>query len=353
MNQETYAFSENFGRFIETRINLGEELADDSQFREILPPYVGEGAKRFDGSPFGDLRIGKEIATTMTGSIQDATVVNSDGNAEIPRRVAVKYYNDCYERFKNVQDKELWIVNSYRYLRLFNETGIVPRVYFLSGESELPPMFHAAAPFVGHFAVRNYDRCVQLGAKVSYMVQDLVGPSVATYIVWLNRRMGKHTDFTKTVLVLAKKAVELLDVVYRYGVVHGDINFRNIAFKHPVESFETIVPETSGLVLLDFKFGDFYPSNINKPYAESLNVQWKATAALSLWELSGYRRGPRDDALIGDDICASDRAKAQETLEKIADHVKAAVTPDEEPDYSGIADAIDRVIRHITTAKRV
>ena len=421
-NHGTYALDEKFGRFIETRISLGAEITDEADFPEIRPPYVGVGPKRPDGSPFGELHIEKEIVTTMTGSIQEATIVNPEDEAESSQRVAVKYYNDCYERSENIEGSDDWIVNNYRYLRLFNETGIVPRVYYLSGVSDFPHVFDPNAPYIGHFALRHYDQCVRLKSQVSYMVQELVGPSIASYLAWLNGRMGKHTDFTKTVLVLARKAIDLLDVVYRFGVVHGDIHLGNIAFKHPVESFEAIVPEASELVLLDFKFGDFYPSNINKPEEVSDNLKGKAANTQSHWELSGFRTGPRDDvyrllravalalsrgrmsmgenrlvqanmeaagnppigskfciqtereihkyikselsmftysiplassALIGDNISAADRAQVQKTLEKIANHVKAAVSPDEEPDYSGIAEAMDQVIRYINNAKRI
>ena len=284
---KNYAFDRRFPNFIATRLALKSFEDDQEGYAEIPPPYMGDDGSVIDGSPLGPLPLVQELSRGPSGSVNVAFVGG--------RFVAVKYMNDCKQRLLALHPSQM--LEEYRFLKVLNNTGLVPPVYFLSKEATLGARPRPKAAYTGLVSLANHERCVLLGTKVRYMVQAMAGPTVQAFFDWFVRHPDgiKHTRYTKSVLTVGLKVLDLIETIHGMGIVHGDIHGLNIAFKQPIRSFVDINIDAAELVLLDFGDSLFYPNNLNKPAKSFVKVPVGRIALLSMYQLEGYRTGPRDD----------------------------------------------------------
>lgn len=284
---EDYALDERFPSFIATRFAMKTLFEDQEGLSDISPPYMGDNTALVDYSPFGPLFLVQEMARGPSGSVHVAFVGVGF--------VSVKYMNDCKQRLFGL-DPSL-MLTEFGFLKVLNDTGLVPPVYMLSKEAFLGGELVPKAPYNGRISAAHYNRCVQLGTKVRYMVQELAGPTVQAFFDWyMEHPEGlQNTKFISAVITIGLKIVDLIEAIHDVGIVHGDINADNIAFKHPVRSFIDIDIESAELVLLDFGDSVFYPNYLNKPEKRSSKLLAARKAFLSMYQLGGFRTGPRDD----------------------------------------------------------
>ena len=228
-----------------------------------------------------------------------ASIVPASGGEGLPALI-VKYVDDCRERFSQREHFFVGLESEFAVMAALNDTGLVPRVYFLSEAVGIPAKMEDMDPRTLNKKLKlAYETCVGLGTHIRYMVEERVGPSILDYIEWIaltQRSLFESNELRRILLIVYKKALVLLERIHVLGVMHGDIHFGNIAFKRPVTSLEEIVNlESEELVLIDFEQSFFYPALFGAPLKARRSNQGLTPFLLSVWRLAGEREGPRDD----------------------------------------------------------
>jgi tRNA A-37 threonylcarbamoyl transferase component Bud32 len=289
--------------------HTGEEIAEKVQ-QLWSNDIVEEGADLTLDFNDGD--------SVMWGDVEDKTSAadeksDSQSSDVTQSEYVVKYFNDCRERLhKHIvgafTDAELDKRNEweFRVLRALNDTGISPKVFYIS-----PPLVLSKSSILPlplrmqtEYLASHEKKCASKGTKIRYIVQQAVGPSIGMYISALskNRLVYSSTEFTRKMLVIFQKVLDLIQKLHNKGFIHGDIHVYNIAFRQPVlGEIADIDIDNIDLVLIDFGLAKWFPESMgmdmrNDPIA-MFELPLLNPRLLSLWQLRMDRAGRRDDVL--------------------------------------------------------
>lgn len=237
-----------------------------------------------DVTPLGGMRLEKQIHESADGKVFYASIGDIS--------YVVKYVNDCGIRLRG-ENQEHPLVTESLFLAKLNETGIAPRVYYLSPPGVLEGHPNKVEDLLlprhaTEFLMDNLEECLEVGTNIRFLVQERVGVSLPVYIfssILLTKEPSREEN--RRILKLFAKSVELLERLHKEGIVHGDIHLGNIALANSNN-------EEEELVFLDFELARLMAADNNlkrmgKPW-EHLNMR-----LLSPWQLEGAIIGPRDD----------------------------------------------------------
>ena len=120
---------------------------------------------------------------------------------------------------------------------------------------------------------------------VRFMTQELVGETLDSVY------SSDHKPGVRSAMLIFKRIVHLLRTIHDMGIIHGDVHLGNIAFSAPGDR------DISSLLLIDFGASSFFPADFCKDdFLEEYANQYKVEPVLlSVFQLSGYRSGRRDD----------------------------------------------------------
>lgn len=292
---------------------------------DMLPPYVGVGPRRLDVFPRGVLNLLGRIAQTYSSVIFNAIVTAEQPDfiddtplkrirASNSNTVAVKYYNDCFERNLNQTPLVHPLIHEYSIMKYLSELHIAPEAFYVSptatltlatdgdvsgASATLEPAKRVQSQSFGKMTVPT---CVALRTEVRFMVMEEVGMNVFTYMRWVSQQ--PVADYHKKALRLSMKMMDLLQRLHEQGFYHGDLHHGNVAFKHNYAEERGIDLDTAELVLIDFGMSDFYLSEIGtrvyKPRRRDLGI-----SLLSPWHIDNERLSPRDDLFRAFELISS------------------------------------------------
>lgn len=302
---------------------LSRILSEEAHDSHALDFNCQEGCE-WENSPFGRIQLVSSLAVTDGSKIFDAYSAafdhssappsSSSGGVSFPKKkrkadvsdgggtekanLVIKYTNDySARRWRNSAIHPL--LHEYAFLRVLQDSGIVPKTYFLSGASNLPSVFPPCIK-VRSRNLRDsqlFQKRVTAGTQVRFMVQDKVGPSVNDYFRRLNQSKAAAAERNLVVnaVAIAIKALDLIRRLHQRGIIHGDVHGGNIAFKNPVVRMTDSLTDLD-LVLIDFGHAVFFPDQIGTP--EKVPPDLSLTHwYLSPWQLRNFRKGRRDDVI--------------------------------------------------------
>ena len=349
-----------------------------------------------DASPLGELRHVANITSTMQSVLR--IVEDPSG-----RQFVAKFVSDCRSKYHGrTEDSNL---AEYSFQAALNDTGLAPKVYFLSPPAPIVRGFPMKAR--SGLMIKSTDHCIDLKSELRMTVMQIVGQSVDAYLKWFREQSGSGAAYFRAVMHMTLKTLRLIESLHSHGVVHGDIHGGNIVFRDgkPMQEYDM---ETDELMLIDFGMASFFPDqhlqSDHAPTDTTLNV-----LMLTPWQLLDKRYGRRDDlykildyvahVLSGDrlgdafedlhrridprpwapfsrstfrkacqryrskyslftpnryyelgccvvmEIGAQKRRSVQTTLETVVMHVKAIPHPDDEPDYAFISGALRFILQ--------
>ena len=250
----------------------------------LAPPLLwNRKGYNLDVTPLGVMRLEKQIHESADGKVFYASIGDNS--------YVVKYVNDCGLRIRGEKQEHLLVTESL-FLAKLNETGIAPRVYYLSPPSVLTGHPNKVEDLLlprhaTEFLMDNLEECLEVGTNIRFLVQERVGVSLPVYIFSSILTKEPSGEENIRILKLLSKSVDLLERLHKEGIVHGDIHLGNIALANTNT-------DEGELVLLDFELARSMDieadlNNKGKPW-EHLNLR-----LLSPWQLEGAIIGPRDD----------------------------------------------------------
>jgi hypothetical protein len=304
---------------------LSRILSEEGHDSHALDFNCREGSE-WENSPFGPIQLVSSLAVTDGSKIFNAysaafdhTMAPSSSSSGIPlysllkkkrkadvlegggtdkANLVIKYTNDySARRWRNGAIHPL--LHEYAFLKVLQDSGIVPKTYFLSGASNLPSVFPPCQK-VRSMNLRDahlYQERVTAGTQVRFMVQAKVGPSVNDYFKRLNQSKAAAAERNLVVnaVAIAIKSLDLIRRLHEHGIIHGDIHGGNIAFKNPLVRMTDSLRDLD-LVLIDFGHAVFFPDQIGTP--EKVPPDLSLTHwYLSPWQLRNFRKGRRDDVI--------------------------------------------------------
>ena len=235
-----------------------------------------------DDSPLGKLR----HVANITSTLQSVLRIVADPSG---RQFVAKFVSDCYAKYRGKTDHSNLV--EYSIQAALNDTGIAPKVYFMS-----PP-----APIVRGFPMKarstlmatSAEECIQFKPELRMIVMDIAGPSVNAYLSYLGTRLGLSAVYFRAALRIALKTLTLIESLHSHGVVHGDIHGGNIVFRVQ-KKMDKYNLDTDELILIDFGMSSFFPDALMSPedvlFDNSANPRM-----MTPWQLVGKRYGRRDD----------------------------------------------------------
>lgn len=331
---EPHVFHQTKERWLKILRNALRETYD----ADMLPPYVGEGPRRLDVCPGGVLNLQGRIAQTYSSVIFNAIVTPKQpdviGDTPLKRRkasmsktVAVKYYNDCFERKHNQTPDVHPLIHEFSIMRVLSGLHIAPEAFYVSPAATLtletstdvsgplPSLELANRVKSQSIEKTTVTTCVALNTQVRFMVMEEVGIDVSSYMRWLSEQ--PVANYHKKTLKLSIKMIDLLQRLHRQGFCHGDIHHGNVAFKHNYNNERAINLDTAELVLIDFAMSDFYLSKIgttvHQERRRDLGIPF-----LSPWHINNERLSPRDDLFRAFELISSwvTRGEVKKHLDK-------------------------------------
>ena len=245
-----------------------------------------------DDSPLGELKHVADLTVTMESVLR--IVADPSG-----RRFVAKFVSDCRARHHGIKGDSPLV--EYSFQAALNDTGLAPKVYFLSPPSPIVPGFPMKAR--SGLMIANGDHCIALKAEVRMIVMEIVGRSVEAYLEWLRGRLGSDVAYFRAVMRIALKTLALIESLHSRGVIHGDIHGRNIVFRE-VKPMREYNLETDELILIDFGMASFFPDQLMSP--EDVTCDFDANPLMMTpWQLLNKRYGRRDDLYKMLDFVAS------------------------------------------------
>ena len=234
-------------------------------------------------TPLGTIALTKRIARTVDSTVWEGTLPGG-------RTVIAKYTNDCSRRLRGMET-DVFPIDEFVYMSVFNQTGITPNVYGLSE----PAAVVRGSPKTNSMTMdAKEEKCIAIGAKVRLLVQARAGMEIAQYVAWLRVKYPDNKRFLRAILALGWKTVKLLQQLHVRGVIHDDVHWGNIMFKTPKASPEEYDLTKDKLVLVDLGYARYFPGEIGS--ADRVPIRQGANALLaSLWNLNHWRTGRRDD----------------------------------------------------------
>lgn len=201
-------------------------------------------------------------------------------NRNLPNKLVVKYQTDCSE-YPLQQEHPL--VAEFKYQRVvFQASGIVPAILFISAPSEAPPGGEEID--MKFFLGSDCENARNPHPNVRFVVMELAGPSLASVI---GNRTLLPTMFVFRVFL---RGVQLLEQLHSLGLIHGDVHAGNLAFR----SADSAVNEdgvAQDLILIDLGRAKFFTYDKSKIQTND------KVDLLSPWERRGAVKAPRDDLI--------------------------------------------------------
>ena len=205
------------------------------------------------------------------------------------QQVIVKYINRAdAETIKDLQD-------DYAFMHVIKGQGVIPKVYDVDEERMSP-------------------QC-----SIRVIVSDFVGMEPIKKLKEL--LYGQNPKFVaRTILLVAARALEILQVIHSHGMIHGDIHAKNFAFDGDLETAHTT------LYLLDFGRAEPFVDEAGEHIPEDAvdyGSKWNMRL-LSPWELEHKRKSRRDDLFrLAETMFRCGNYDG--AFESIADRIKAAL----------------------------
>jgi len=111
-----------------------------------------------------------------------------------------------------------------------------------------------------------------VGSEIRFTVLERVGPTVNEYVKsHVFKKDAFARESSRKLLVIVLNVVKLSQRLHSEVIVHGDINFGNIAFERKVDGSAEI--EHEELVLLNFEFaGLMNQESTRKEYGLPRNI---------------------------------------------------------------------------------
>ena len=261
-----------------------------------------------DSSPIGELELDSLIAESTSSKIFSAHVVPTDVEPIAKRRrfdfapvvadddatkVAVKYFNDCKERIRfGDSGLENLAVHEYIVLAMLNETKIAPNVFHISPPTFLVPNEEPEDRLMAENIWKDgLEKCQALGTEFRFIVEDLVGISVADVFDSLRRKPElEQPEVFAAAISVALDALGKLEHLHSLGFVHGDVHEFNIVLADAEADafFDVFILKDTETRLIDFQFAVYTPPLVG-PYVG------RSALFLSPWQCEEQRLGFRDD----------------------------------------------------------
>lgn len=254
---------------------------------EYRPRFPGEDMNSV-WSPMGPLTVGELISRKNSAVIHSASLEGRENE------FIVKYTDDCSGPHTESMQ------NDYVMMAALNDTGLTPKVYFISRSAYLPHELAMLPRYTISNTLQNhFDACLRRNTRLRYMIAERVGPSLASYFeeASADKTFFASADFVRSTLVIMEKTLNLLERLHMHGIYHGDIHEGNIAFRYPIAGdLKDINIDEQELVLIDLEHGGFFPLL----FGQRTDPRITSNHDLSLihfspWQLMGQRRSPRDD----------------------------------------------------------
>jgi hypothetical protein len=257
----------------------------------LVGPSVTKAPSILDVTPQGYMEPISIISNGFESNIVGTRFINRDESSEerpskrqriTDTEVVVKYVNDCKSRIhKAIQRPDL---KEYAMYFALNSTGLVPITHYISPPSVLVKG-DPRTEVVTDFLKNHWEKCIELGTEVRFMVFEKLGLTLTKYFQEA-RRVSWPNNYIKKVLIVARKVLNMLHQMHKMGIVHGDIHGRNIMLKQDN-------PMDPDVRFIDFELAVFYPMEFGERVVvgrSSLNE-----FLLSPWHIEGNRLGRRDD----------------------------------------------------------
>ncbi len=296
-------------KYLQTRVILGSDLSQDDDTPDLegkaffAEPFVGGPVRLFDRTPLGELLILREIfrhdsvSAVVSVLTEQGSHFSLQQSEKSDRQFIVKYSNDCGVRLNSplsvgASDP---LSREFKFLRALEGTDLVPTPRFISENLQVDYRATVDLPFVDGFMRRNMQKCIQAKTRVRMLVIEPYGPTLGEYLQHLYRSEPNHSNYMKKILILAGKTIALLSELHSYGIMHNDVHADSVAFKNPIRSFAEVDLENVELIMINLHQAKFFPAELNKPYKESKIPDGLPSNLMSVFQLNGFRSGPRDD----------------------------------------------------------
>jgi hypothetical protein len=195
------------------------QMLDDKHHpnqRGMVPPklFPSEG-KDWDVCPLGAVQLTELIHDGTHGRVYAAKINGQE--------FAVKYVNDWTLRLRGGDEPVINpLVWEHWVMEALAGTNVAPKVFYLSLKAILKPdTRQLLRRHQTNFFSQNQRACLNAQSTVRYLVQERVGPSVRDFIDALTGRNDNTSEFSRKVLILARKALELLERIHRYATSTG------------------------------------------------------------------------------------------------------------------------------------
>lgn len=225
----------------------------------------------------------KKIKRSIIGASRRVFAMNSDPN------LVIKYDNTCRRIHRNSHPWRDSLYSEYIIMKAIEPLGISPRAVSLS-EATFPTL--AEWKTDPRITRKDPAFCVEKLAHVRALIMERTGMSLADF----RYSFGQPTvPYLLLTLQIGIKTIELIETLHNAGFVHGDIHPGNVAIRY-VGKEATKKPD---LVLLDFGFSRFFPSEYGKElhdFHPSISTDHLEQSLLSPWQFHPLSRtGRRDD----------------------------------------------------------